>query len=129
MIFIIGGRSQGKTGYALKNHITADKICDGADMDIARCNDIACIDNFHLLVKRITEAGADPIAAAEKIYAQNPDIIIISTEIGGGIVPMERAERLWREAVGRTCCYVAAHSEKVIRMICGIPTVIKETAR
>ena len=78
----------------------------------------------------MAEGGTEAaLAFSQKIYEQNPDIIIISTEIGGGIVPMEKSERLWREAVGRSCCYIAAHSEKVIRMVCGIPTVIKETAR
>ena len=125
MIFIIGGRSQGKTDYVLKNYPSAE-ICDGADMGIAELENIACIDNFHLLIKRIMAEGGTEAALAfsQKIYEQNPDIIIISTEIGG-----EKSERLWREAVGRSCCYIAAHSEKVIRMVCGIPTVIKETAR
>lgn len=50
MIFIIGGRSQGKTDYVLKNYPSAE-ICDGADMGIAELENIACIDNFHLLIK------------------------------------------------------------------------------
>ena len=80
MIFIIGGRSQGKTDYVLKNYPSAE-ICDGADMSTAELENIACIDNFHLLIKRImAEGGSEAaLAVSKKIYEQNPDIIIIST--------------------------------------------------
>ena len=53
-------------------------------------------------------------------------MIIISTEIGYGIVPMDALERKWREKTGRIFCMLAKRADKVTRITCGIGTVIKE---
>lgn len=125
MILIIGGAFQGKTEYARSLGIS--DICDGALEDNHRVWEHSAVNNFQLLVKRQLEAGLDPLEEAEKLLQKNPDILIISTEIGGGIVPMDQSERLWREAVGKVCCFLARKSSRVVRVICGIPTIIMET--
>lgn len=125
MILIIGGAYQGKTEYARSLGIS--DICNGSSEDINGIWKHSAVNNFHLLVKRQLEAGLDPMEEAEKLFDKNPHIVIISTEIGGGIVPLEKSERLWREAVGKVCCFLARKSSKVVRVICGIPTIIKET--
>lgn len=51
--------------------------------------------------------------------------IVICNEVGCGVVPISAAERAWRETVGRACCALAQRAEKVIRVQCGIGTVIK----
>lgn len=125
MILIIGGAYQGKTDYA--RSIGIDDICDGGAEDLHRVWEHSAVNNFQMLIKRQLEDGLDPLEEAEKLLQKNPDIVIISTEIGGGIVPMEKSERLWREAVGKTCCFLARKSRRVVRVICGIPTIIKDT--
>ena len=50
---------------------------------------------------------------------------IISISIYG-IVPVDRMEREYREQTGRVCTRLAAYSEKVYRVMCGIGQVIKE---
>lgn len=125
MILIIGGAYQGKTEYARSLGIS--DICNGESEDTDKVWEHSAVNNFQLLVKRQLESGLDPLEEAEKLLQKNPDILIISTEIGGGIVPMEKSERLWREAVGRVCCFLARNSSRVVRVICGIPTIIKET--
>ena len=125
MILIIGGAYQGKTEYA--SSLGISDICNGESEDTDKVWEHSAVNNFQLLVKRQLESGLDPLEEAEKLLQKNPDILIISTEIGGGIVPMEKSERLWREAVGRVCCFLARNSSRVVRVICGIPTIIKET--
>ena len=125
MILIIGGAYQGKTEYACSLGIS--DICDGASEDIYRVWEHSAVNNFQILVKRQLERGLDPLEEAEKLFDKNPDIVIISTEIGCGIVPMEKSERVWREAVGKTGCFFAQKSSRVVRVICGIPTIIRET--
>ena len=44
---------------------------------------------------------------------------------GGGVVPMDPAERAGREAAGRLACLLAARADCVVQMFCGIPTVLK----
>ena len=56
--------------------------------------------------------------------AQNYDIIL-ATEVGGGVVPMDAAERAAREAAGRLACLLAARADCVVQLFCGIPTVLK----
>ncbi len=51
--------------------------------------------------------------------------IVIATEVGGGVVPMDPAERAAREAAGRLACLLAARADCVVQMFCGIPTVLK----
>ena len=60
-----------------------------------------------------------------RIMGENPDIILVSQEVGYGVVPMDAFDRKYREAVGRVCTDLASKSKKVIRVVCGIGTVIK----
>ena len=67
----------------------------------------------------------DPLAALEAYLRRRPDAVILCDEVGCGVVPMDRTDREWRERVGRTCCYLAERAERVIRVYCGIPMVLK----
>ena len=67
----------------------------------------------------------DPWPALEQLLAACPDVTIVCDEVGSGVVPMEKTDRLWRERVGRTCCALAERADRVIRVYCGIPTVLK----
>lgn len=51
--------------------------------------------------------------------------IVIATEIGGGIVPLDPSERLRRENAGRLSCLLAERADTVIRVICGLPQLLK----
>lgn len=51
---------------------------------------------------------------------ENPDAFVTADEIGCGIVPMEAFERGYRETDGRICQRIAAYSEEVHRVICGL---------
>ena len=51
--------------------------------------------------------------------------IVISDEVGCGVVPVSREQRSIREETGRLLCRFSAQADKVIRVIAGIPTQIK----
>ena len=51
--------------------------------------------------------------------------ILIATEVGGGVVPMDAKERADRESAGRLACLLAARAGCVVQLFCGIPTVLK----
>lgn len=123
MMLMIGGAYEGKTEYA--EAIGISDICDGEKAGFDEIKKHKCVKNYQMLVKRQLEAGLDPLIEAERLFSECPDIVIISTEIGCGIVPIEKSERIWRETVGKVCCFIAAKSEKVIRINCGIASVIK----
>jgi adenosyl cobinamide kinase/adenosyl cobinamide phosphate guanylyltransferase len=51
--------------------------------------------------------------------------VVVCCEVGQGVVPVDRGNRDWRERVGRTCTKLAAEATRVVRMVCGIPMVLK----
>ena len=53
------------------------------------------------------------------------DKVIISDDISQGVVPMDATEREWREMTGRCLVSLGQQADKVIRVFCGIPEVIK----
>lgn len=59
------------------------------------------------------------------IYEANPDIILICDEVGGGIVPLKKEDRIYREAVGRALCCAVKKSDRVERVMCGIGQCLK----
>ena len=69
-------------------------------------------------------AGAESLERlADELAAQYD--VVMATEIGGGIVPLEAEQRQAREAAGRLACLLAARADTVIEMFCGIATVLK----
>ena len=75
---------------------------------------------FHIFIKKLMADGKDIVAVIDEISEENHDITIISTEIGYGVVPMDKGDREWRETVGRTCCYIAKKADEVVRVVCGV---------
>ena len=51
--------------------------------------------------------------------------VVIATEVGGGVVPTDPAERKSREAAGRLACLLAARADTVIRVCCGLGQILK----
>ena len=64
-------------------------------------------------------------AAPELIERLAAKAIVTCSEVGAGIVPLDAQERAWREAVGRMSCELASQADAVVRMVCGIPVVLK----
>jgi adenosyl cobinamide kinase/adenosyl cobinamide phosphate guanylyltransferase len=126
MIMVTGGAYQGKTAYVTeKLGLAENDISDGAVCAVETLRTARCITNYHELVRRL---GDECISFTQELCRTNKEVIIIIDEIGCGIVPMEKSERVWRENAGRCGCIIAACSEKVIRMVCGIPVIIKEVS-
>ena len=65
----------------------------------------------------------DLAAQAEDLEALADDLI--ATEVGSGVVPMDPAQRMAREAAGRLACLLAQRAESVIRVCCGLPQALK----
>ena len=107
MIFVTGPLYAGKQTYIQ----TALGLSD--DGEFARC-----------AVRDVQElaAGSDPEALADELAGYE---IVIATELGGGLIPIDRAEREKREAAGRLACLLAERADTVIRVCCGLPQVLK----
>lgn len=51
--------------------------------------------------------------------------VVIATEIGGGVVPTDPAERAAREAAGRLNCLLSQRADTVVRVFYDLPLVLK----
>ena len=121
---ITGGAYQGKRDFA-REYFGINNMLDGKICAYDEIFKAGCIFNFHMLIKRLIDENIDCIEFTKRIINENNDIVIITDEIGCGIIPLERSERIWRENAGKCGCMIAAESEKVIRIFCGIPDIIK----
>lgn len=113
MILIIGGFASGKREYVKNKYGFED-----SDMSDGVVDDRPVLYNLQNLAKT-TEAAEALIPLLLK------KAVVICNEVGCGIVPLSREDRMARDATGRLCIALAAHAERVVRMQCGIPTVIK----
>lgn len=140
MELIIGGSYQGKLDYVLSlTDYTMDHVYNAYDYDLKVLIDKALIDkvlidevtkkpvlnHFHLLIKGLLDLGIDPYPVVNTILSTHKDIIIISDDIGSGIVPLLASDRRYRETLGRILCLLAQEAIRVHRVILGIGTIIK----
>lgn len=98
MILIIGGRGAGKREFARE---TLD------------CDPKNTLPALHEL---------DPLPPLEELLSYEA---VICDEVGCGVVPMERADRERREAIGRLCCQLAKQAQAVYRLQCGLAMRLK----
>ena len=114
MKLIIGGAYQGKLTWAVERFgLTPDALCDLACgfQPGKRCY-------YHL--EALTRAEE---AVPVDLFPE--DAVVISREVGSGVVPMDAAERAWRERHGALLQHLAQRSETVIRIFCGLPQQLK----
>lgn len=126
MIMITGGAFQGKRNFAReKFNFSENDIISGRDCEIDRAFSAECLADYHLLIRRVLDEKMDALEFTQSLCERNPNAVIIIDEIGCGIIPIEKNERIWREQVGRAGCMIASNSSVVVRICCGIPAVIK----
>ena len=126
MVLIVGGAYAGKTAYTKARFGYMDtEMLDGAVCDPQSVRGAKYVKNYQLLVKRLLADGQDTDGFTKALCKENPGLVVLLDEIGCGIVPLEKADRTWREAVGRAGCALARAADTVIRLNCGIPSALK----
>ena len=110
MVLIIGGSYQGKTEYAYQKFPEARYI-----------------NQAHLFIKKRLEEGKSGEEILQELLhtTEKGQWIIISDDIGNGVVPVDENERKWREMAGRILIELAANAKEVHRVILGIGQRIK----
>jgi len=133
MELYIGGYKQGKLeyvknvfkDYSVININTYDDFIDlQTDKEI---NSDFILNNFSNIVKICLEKLNEEEVKKTILDTLSlfPNVIIISDEIGNGIVPISKEERIYRELTGRLLIEIAKKSNKVFRIVCGIAQQIK----
>jgi len=113
MILVIGARASGKKEYVMSLGYSQENIADGV------LDGKPVVYNLQDLTMR------DPDGAPDLLPALLEKEVVVCDEVGSGVIPLEKERRLGREATGRLCCRLASEAERVVRMVAGIPTIIK----
>lgn len=127
MKLVIGGYAQGKLNYVMgKYDVEPDHIFDGELPEhMGERKGVVVINHFHRWVRRKIASDGCPEKEIAEFAEKYPDCVVISDEIGNGIVPAEAFERTYRERTGRILVELAKKAEEVERVICGIGQKIK----
>lgn len=103
MILVVGGLASGKRTYARSLGFADDEIA----VDV------------HELVR----SGG----STDELVARLADKAVVTcAEVGSGVVPLDAGERAWRDETGALMQALAACAERVVRMVCGIPVVVRD---
>ena len=118
MRLIIGGYAQGRLSYCRRKYGVTD-----ADIWDAACSPLAQWQG-----QRVKE-GKEPALVVQFPFFQQKELLIISQEMGCGLVPVSPEKRALREAVGRMNCALAEQAESVERVCCGLGMYLKISAK
>ena len=114
MILVIGARASGKLDYV--------KSLGYSDADIAN----GVLDGRKVVYNLQNVVFRDPENAPNLLEELLQKEVVVCDEVGSGVIPLKRQERLAREATGRLCIQLAQRAARVVRLVCGLATVIKE---
>ena len=114
MILVLGGYASGKRTYVRETYGYAD--CNLAD---------GMIDDRPVVFNAQDLVAQKPADMDSLVSALAKKKVVVCNEVGSGIIPMTKRERDMREAAGRLCILLAKEAELVIRIVCGLPTVLK----
>lgn len=135
MRLIVGGAHQGKKEAAMKilgrEMETGTKaIADGGRDSFEAALKGKLVLNFHEYIRRFSylepeDARGKMRLFLEQLKKENPAVTVVSDEIGCGIVPMAKEDRLWRDLLGEALQDLAVESAEVYRVICGCVQTLK----
>ena len=114
MVLILGGKGAGKRAYARALGYREDQISP-------RLEDPAPV--LCSLEELVRE---DPENALSLIPSLLKKEVVICCEVGSGVIPIAREDRFFREQTGRLCVSLAKEAKTVVRIVAGIPQILKE---
>ncbi|MFQ5987307.1 MAG: bifunctional adenosylcobinamide kinase/adenosylcobinamide-phosphate guanylyltransferase [Dehalococcoidia bacterium] len=102
--------------------------------------DVVILDCLTLLISNLMENAPDPedIDALESdisdelsqlLERKNASLIIVSNEVGMGLVPPYPSGRAYRDLLGKANQFIAERADKVYMMIAGLPMELKAPGR
>ncbi|MDE6004774.1 MAG: bifunctional adenosylcobinamide kinase/adenosylcobinamide-phosphate guanylyltransferase [Oscillospiraceae bacterium] len=128
MKLIIGGYAQGRLTYTLKKyHLTKQDVCDiYNDNNFKNYQEKKIIYHAEEFITIWQNTGKNISEEINKLLPNLQDKIIITQEVGCGLIPISPEKRQWREQVGHLNQALAESSETVERVCCGLGMYIKQ---
>ncbi len=113
MMLVMGGRASGKHTYVASLGYDATKMSDGK------------VDGHPVILhaeKLVSHCNRD---LEEAVCLLSTLEVVCIAEVGSGPTPAGSEERDERDRIGRLAMLLAQRAECVVRMVCGIPVVLK----
>ena len=102
-----------------------------AGLETRKADEIVLLDCATLWLSNVLLTDQDTDIAATGLLASlltcPAQVIVVSNEVGGGIVPENALARKFRNAQGRLNRRLAAEAGLVVQVIAGLPQVLKGT--
>ena len=134
MILYTGGRYQGKLNAVLSGGgYTDEDVYDFAKINVREYAEVDyrkkriwyhLDDYIRFLLINGTDGSQTETMIRKLIDSGKPEVVIIS-ETGSGVIPMNKSDNVFREITGRISVYVAENAEEVYRVVCGIKMKLK----
>ncbi len=122
MHLILGSAYQGKLRYLRETLNVPEKEIVYCDENSSELNlDGRAVTGLHLWVKAVLKEGGSPETELAQKLDRLAGMILLCDELGGGIVPLTREDRRWRESTGKVLQLLAAHAQEVTEVLAGIP--------
>lgn len=97
----------------------ATNLMFDASLDYDTCS----MEDMNKVEKDILDQFVELLGVMEKAHKT---LVLVSNEVGSGVVPSYRMGRFFRDLAGRINQYLARNADEVIWMVSGIPVRIKE---
>ena len=129
MKLVIGGYAQGRLAYVLRQYEkNTEDVFDFAEHSIFEWNNQPILYHMEELVKQAKQENQSVFEWLIKYLPLWKNCILITQEVGCGLVPIEAEERQWRETVGRMNIWLAEQAETVERGFCGLSMQISPSS-
>ena len=114
MILVVGGMASGKRSYVQGLGYERGEMAD------------AVLDQRPVIYNLQDLVAASPENGLMLLPSLLEKEVVICNEVGSGVIPVDNKKRAAREATGRLCILLAQQAERVVRLVAGIPSVMKE---
>ncbi len=100
-------------------------------LDVVSASDVVLLDcatlwlSNHLLAE--TDLQAAQGSLLQSLTTCKAPVVVVTNEVGAGIVPENALARKFREAQGRLNQRLASHADLAVTVIAGLPLVLKGT--
>ena len=120
MIVVTGGVASGKKTFLEEYGIDLTCVFDARDSQASAVSLADATVVFH--VEELVREGALARGVFEQLLSKQ---VLTCTEVGSGVIPLTWDDRQFRERAGSLSYSLAKEADCVVRMVCGIPVVLK----
>ncbi len=113
MILVLGASGAGKREFARSLGYKDDEMSDSIE------SVVPVLYGLEEIVR------SRPESSEELLEGLSHRELVLCCEVGSGVIPDNRADRVFREATGRLCVLLAQRADAVVRVVAGIPVAIK----